>query len=47
MSMFIQDISTPKPRVNTPIPNMKVFGLWESDEDDIYNLLIEVSIDNF
>ena len=35
-SMFIQDISSPKPRVNTHAPNMKDFGLWESDEDNIY-----------
>ena len=30
-----------------PTPNMEVFGLRESDEDDIYNLPTEASDDDF
>ena len=47
LSMFIQGISSPKPRVNTLTPYMEVIGLCKSDEDDVYNLLVEVSDDDF
>ena len=45
--MFIQDISSPKPKVNTSASNMEVFDLWESDEDDAYSLTTKVSDDGF
>ena len=40
-SILIQDISSPKPMVSTPAPNTEVFDLWESNEDDVYNLPAE------
>jgi len=30
-----------------PTPIMEIFGLWESDVDDVYNLPAKVSDDNF
>ena len=46
-TMFIQDISRLKTRVNTSAPSKEVFGLQESDEDNIYNLPAEASKDDF
>jgi len=36
MGPLIQNIYGQKPRVSIPIPNLKAFGLWESNEDDVY-----------
>jgi len=46
-SMFIQDISSQKLRLNTPAPNIKVLGLQKSNQDDVYNLPTKASIDDF
>ena len=46
-SMFIQDISIPESRINMPTPNMEVFGLRESDEDDAYTIPARASNDDF
>ena len=45
--MFIEDITSLKPRINTPAPNIEVLSLWESDEDDVYNLPTKASGDDF